>query len=66
MLVGVPWIVSVAFDAATPVHGAIDCAVQVRTTLPAVLSPALGAYVVLSAEALANMPLPLLVHRPYA
>jgi hypothetical protein len=64
LAVGVPWIVSVAFDAAVPVQGEIDIAVQVRITLPARLSPALGEYVVDRAEAFANEPPPLVVHMP--
>jgi len=62
--VGVPWIVKFAFDAAVPVQGEIAIAVQVRITLPAMLSAALGVYVVESDVAFANEPEPLVVHMP--
>jgi hypothetical protein len=42
LLVGAPWIVSVALDVAGLAQGATGSAVQVSVRLPAVMSAALG------------------------
>jgi hypothetical protein len=54
--------VSVAMDVAAVAQGAIGSAVRVNVTEPAVTSAGLGAYVVLSCEASAKVPVPLVVH----
>jgi hypothetical protein len=62
MLVGAAWIESSAFDTAGVVHGPMPLAVHVSVTPGA--SPAAGVYVVLSDDALANVPVPLVDHMP--
>jgi hypothetical protein len=51
---------------AAPAHGAIAFAVHVNVRLPAAMSPALGVYVVLADDALANVPVPFVDHVPPA
>jgi hypothetical protein len=57
-------IVNDVIELAGLAHGAVGFAVQVNVTLPAVLSPVLGVYVVLADVALANVPVPLVLHMP--
>jgi hypothetical protein len=64
--VGVPWMVSRADDIAALEHGSVGAAVHVSILDPAAMSPALGVYVVLGEDALANVPEPVVVHRPEA
>jgi hypothetical protein len=64
LLVGTGWIVSVAFPIAGLAQGAIAFAVHVSVRLPAVMSRALGVYVVLGVVVLPNVPVPLLDHVP--
>jgi hypothetical protein len=66
LAVGAPWIVNVAFDVAGLAQGAVGFADHVSVRMPAVMSAALGVYVVLAKVGLPNVPVPFDDHVPEA